>query len=236
MINKRIAIILMTFVLMLSTAVAIDTAVAKQNPQIVLDSNVGTIGQSITIAGQDFAKNSKVIIEFFEFEIIADKSGDFSGKATVPTGLTAGTYDVVAADENCNTAKTTFVVEPSITLKPNLASCGSEIAVYGCGFSEDPAGDGLVMLFGKENVKLEHISNGELKGTFTATFIVPDALPGPYTVVVSSVKDPEVCAYTTFNVCALVVTPENPFGALIAVFACAAAVFVFFKKYKKPAP
>jgi len=59
---------------------------------------------------------------------------------------------------------------------------------------------------------------------------VPDTLPGPYTVIVSDAKNPEICAYTTFNVIALVVTPENPFGALIAFVACAVAFIVFLKK------
>ena len=220
-------------ILLLCIVVSIGVADAKPNPTLTLDSNVGVIDQSITLTGQNYAKNSKVTVKFFQFEVTTDKWGSFSGKANVPTGLTAGTYDVVAVDEHGNNAKTSFIVEPSITLKPNLSPSGSEVAVYGCGFSVDPAGDGLTMLFGKETVKLEHVCNGDVKGTFTATFKVPDALPGPYTVVISNLKDPEVCTYTSFYVSALVVTPENPFGAVIAVFACAAGAFVFFKKHRK---
>jgi len=122
----------------------------------------------------EFAVISLVGFSVFEgYHAGDDKWGTFSGKAVVPTDLTAGTYDVVAADESGNTAKASFTVEPSITLKPALAASGSEIAVYGCGFIDDPAGNGLKMLFGKVDIELGHVCNGEEKGTFTATFILP---------------------------------------------------------------
>ncbi len=230
---KKTLTLLTVTTLIICIAATINTATAKPTAEITIDPKTGTIDQTIAITGSNFAKNSKVTIEFFKFQITTDKQGSFSGKATVLKGLTAGTYDVEAVDESGNTAKTTFTVEPSITLKPSLSSPGSEIPVYGCGFLADSVGNGLTMLFDGKEVKLEHLCNAEEKGTFTATFIVPDILPGLYTVVINDAKNPEVCASTTFYVTAFVVTPENPFGAFIAILSCAGAAIVFLRKHRK---
>jgi hypothetical protein len=145
----------------------------------------------------------------------------------VPKGLTAGVYTVTASDTSGNTATASFTVKPAITYTPSLAASGSTVTVNGSGFTADSAGDGLKLAFGAKDVALKQVANGAYKGTFTASFVVPDGLPGPYTVTVTNQKTSSVSASATFNVLALVVTPENPVGVLGAFFAFAAAGLVY---------
>ncbi len=231
--SKRNAAILVASIVLLCIMTSIDSSAAKPTAQLTIEPSSGSIGDKVLLSGINFAKNSKVTIEFFDCQTTTDKLGSFSTDVVVPKGLTAGTYDVTAVDESGRLDQAYFTVKPSIVLTPTLAPSKTQVTVAGSGFSDDPTHDGLTAAFDKKELKLEHLCNGEEKGTFTATFTVPDVSPGAYVVTVTSLKDSSINASATFNVTALVVTPENPFGALLAVFACTAAVFIFMKRCRK---
>jgi hypothetical protein len=205
------------------------------HPSFSITPDSGSIGDVVTVSGTGFAKYSQITIEAFKFETTTDKLGGFDDKVTIPSdlGLTAGTYDITAKDASGNEANARFTILPSITLTPALGASGSVVTVTGNGFSSDPVGDKLCAAFNGKDLKLEHLENGEVRGTFSATFTVPDIKPGIYPVTVTCQADPTIQASADFAVSALVATPENPFGALLAVFACAAAVVVFMKKCRK---
>jgi hypothetical protein len=232
--TKKILTVLILSVL-IATMFASLSLTSAAKPSLTISPSSGCIDDTVTVSGSGFAHNAHVSIEAFKFETTSDKTGRFEGKATILGDIlqTAGTYDIVAKDSSGNEAHASFTLRPKITLAPALGASGSVVTVVGKGFSADAVGDKLLATFDGKELKLEHLQNGETRGAFSATFTVPDILPSSYTVTVASQKEPEINASADFVVSALMVTPENPFGALLAVFACVAAVVLYMKRARR---
>jgi hypothetical protein len=192
----------------------------------------GYVGDKLVFSCTGFLPEKEVQI-CYASAILAtaktDKEGAFNVEFTV-TRTAGGLYDLYATD-GTNTIHTPFTILPSIVFSPTMAASGATVCVEGNGFSPFPAEDGLTATFDGEKLDINHIS-GDDEGYFMAYFTVPDALPGPYFVTVTCVADPTIHATSVFGVSSLAVTPENPFGALIAIFACLGAVLIY-RKHKR---
>jgi hypothetical protein len=228
--NKKLLTIMALTLLCLTLVASLNTASAK-NPKITIDKDSGCVGDVITITGVGFAHKSKLTIELFKFETTTDKSGQFKSEITIPdNGLTAGTYEIVAQDAEGNKATVKFTIIPKIELSQNSGPQGTTITITGNGYSST-ASDGLQATFNGKTLVLSHLEVDGKKGTFTATFNVPNIAPGlNYTVTVSEKANPTNTASATFTITPCMELPEYPIGALLAMLSCAAAFIIYRKR------
>ncbi|MCW4028985.1 MAG: hypothetical protein NWE92_04985 [Candidatus Bathyarchaeota archaeon] len=228
--NKKSLTIMALTLICLTLVASLNTASAK-NPKITLDKDSACIGDVITVTGVGFAHKSKLTIELFKFETTTDKSGQFKSEITIPdSGLTAGTYDVVAQDAEGNKDTVKFTILPKIQLSQNSGPQGTTITITGKGYSSTAA-DGLQATFNGKALALGHLEVDGKKGTFTATFNVPSISPGfGYPVAVSEKAHPTIIASATFTITPCMELPEYPLGALLAMVSCAAAFIIYRKR------
>jgi hypothetical protein len=230
--NKKTLTILAISLLCFSLLASFNP-VSAAKPKLTLNPAVGGIGDVLEVSGSDFAHSTHLTIDFFKFETTTTKAGAFEGKVTVPQDLTAGIYTVTAIDSKGNKATATFTLRPSLHLSQNTGPAGTVVTLTGKGYTPDAVETGLKATFNGSSLALEHLQPGDFKGSFTATFKVPNLTPGfGYTVSVYQKADPTITASAAFNITPNMELPEYPLGALLAFFACAAA-FILYKRHHK---
>ena len=93
-------------------------AQAASGASILLNPSQGSIGTTVKITGTGFASDQPVSICFVSssynlllaYANSTDAKGNLVAQGTVPTGLTSGTYSILATDGSGNSATATFTV------------------------------------------------------------------------------------------------------------------------------
>lgn len=204
--------------------------VSAGGPTFIISQDSGHVGDVVTVSGEGYEYNSVITIEVFKFETRTDDKGAFNDKLTIPGDglLTAGTYEVIAADPKGNEGYAKFTMLPSIVLTPSAGPAGSVIHVHGDCF---PGGknDYLNVTF-DERVLLAETYEHPL-GVLDIDVTIPDwATIGPHTIRATTFYGDTATA--TFNVVPSFQAPEYPIGALLALFSSIAALVTFKQRHR----
>jgi len=123
---------------------AVNLVVIPSVSPVSLFPTSGPIGQPVTVSGQGFAANSRLIATFdgsqIPFSFTTDGSGKIPSGATfiVPQGSSAGNKTVTIIDSSFNYASATFTVTTSnITVNPTSGPVGTNVTVTGSNFIDN---------------------------------------------------------------------------------------------------
>jgi len=133
-------------------------------------------------------------------DVETDEEGSFEAEFEVPS-VSAGTYTVMAIDEEGEWTTDEFEVEPRIELTPDSGEPSEEITIEGWGFTEE---SDIMLTFDGEDVTPAGGIETDSDGRFKDEFEVPDVLDVDYTVTAED--EEELSAKEDFEV----VTPPVP--------------------------
>ena len=178
----------------------VEDAIFKVTPEISLDKSWGIVGESITMTGSRFAANEKGIQILFAGEAVvtdikADAQGDWEESFEVPE-MPAGTYSVTAEGEQTkkeDIIELSFKIEPGIVLSPDEGHVGMDLTVTGHGFAANEDVD--IMYDGNQKATAE--TND--KGSFEASFLVPESQYGEQLVTAEDAAKNEATAIFTME-------------------------------------
>lgn len=156
-------------------------------PEISLDDYSGNVGDEVTVDGVGFAANSELTVSFGGDEVTitggddeTDAYGSFDDLTFTVPDSTKGSHTVEVEDESSNDDGASYTVSPKIALNPTSGGVGDTITVSGTGFADDSeltiefAGDEVTITSGDDETDDD--------GSFSCTFVVPDATRGGHTV------------------------------------------------------
>ncbi len=162
-------------------------------PDISLDYNTGTFGDTVIISGTGFAAGSSLsnMIAFTigtaplsmnEGNIFTDIYGSFTASFNVPD-IINGAHIIKATDTFGNTDNIQITVESSIISNISTGVAGDEVQISGYGFAPNKKldiryNDVIV------NATLGTVTTS-VTGSFIASFILPNINAGAYTIEVS---------------------------------------------------
>ncbi|MEM0202700.1 MAG: PGF-CTERM sorting domain-containing protein [Archaeoglobaceae archaeon] len=190
--------------LLLTFAISISQA-QFSSPVISINPIEGTVGSSISISGNYFQPESKILIYFdneVRGEAKSDKSGRFSASISVPV-VPGGDYRITAMDEIRLNAYTTFKVLPKITkLSTNKAQIHETITLNGNGFSSD--GEVRIYLMSATDAFKDHVLVAKVfankSGVVDAQFTIPEVEEGKYKIYAVDVKRNERTTALDFTI------------------------------------
>jgi hypothetical protein len=113
----------------------------SQDARVVLLSPSGaSSGASVSASVLGYQSGETVTFRFFGKgqtvgSCVADSTGACTGQITVPSGYSAGSYDVTARDTSGDSAYTTFQVVQALALNPSAGSPGSSTIATASGFA-----------------------------------------------------------------------------------------------------
>jgi hypothetical protein len=105
-------------------------------PAVSLVSNVGSVGDQITVHGSGFTASDYVVILFDSVSLLtatATNLGDVSGTITIPP-RPRGTYTVTLIGPATESATTPFTISSKLTVSPTTAAAGDTLTISGSGF------------------------------------------------------------------------------------------------------
>ena len=118
-------------------------------PQITVNTDAGTVGQTIEVSGTGFASEEEDIEITFDGEVVqtnspvvADDNGSWEAMIRVPP-LQRGTYTIDASGESTRARDVPdieFIVGAGVWVEPGLAYVGDTITVTGGGFAPEETG------------------------------------------------------------------------------------------------
>jgi len=118
-------------------------------PQITVNTDAGTVGQTIEVSGTGFASEEEDIEITFDGEvvqtnspIVADDNGSWEVMIRVPP-LQRGTYTIDASGESTRARDVPdieFILGAGVWVEPGLAYVGDTITVTGGGFAPEETG------------------------------------------------------------------------------------------------
>ncbi len=201
--------------LLLSFAVSISQAITS-SPTILIKPVEGTVGSSISISGNYFQPESKILIYFgneVRGEAKSDKNGRFSASISVPQ-VPGGEYRVMAMDEVRLNAYTMFKVLPKISkLSTNKAKIYENVSLTGNGFSSN--GEVRVYLMNATDAFKDHVLVAKLfaneSGIVDSQFTIPEIEEGKYKIYAIDLKRNEKTSALEFTI--LPPTPKTTSGA-----------------------
>ncbi len=154
-------------------------------PGISSNESSGTVGDNITITGNGFYANDRYIRILFagkevnaETRVDADAVGNWTKVFEVPD-MSKGTYNVTAYGESTPKADITalsFEIKPGIVLSPNAGHVGTDLSITGGGFAANK--DVVIRYDGNQKAT----APTDDKGSFEASFVVPESHSGNRTV------------------------------------------------------
>jgi len=154
-------------------------------PGISLDKSSGTVGENITMTGRGFYANDRYIRILFagkevnaETRVDADDQGNWQKSFEVPD-MPKGTYNVTAYGESTpreDITAVSFEMKPGIVLSPNEGHVGTDLSVTGAGFAANK--DVVIKYDGSQKAT----TPTDDKGSFEASFVVPESYSGNRTV------------------------------------------------------
>lgn len=171
----------------------------------------GPVGSTFTLAGTGFAALTTVTLTsaLGGGTATTDASGAFSLSITVPAGTPGGTYSINATDASGDSAVSSFLVMPSLTVSPIGGPAGTVATFSATGF---PASLALTLTWSGGTACSGTTTSS---GTFGCTYTIPGGTPGgPY---LFSARTTGSTATATFTVTYLSASPAyGPVGTAIA--------------------
>ncbi len=152
-------------------------------PSVSANPGVGVVGSSITISGLGFGASEAGISVTYDgsaaFSSTADSKGSWSSSFVIPASA-YGARTVTATGPS-NTATTTFSITPKISSNHASAAPGSSVTITGTGFGTSETGisvsyDGVAVVTTPPSI------SANLKGGWSASFVVPASPAGSHTI------------------------------------------------------
>ena len=159
-------------------------------PEIAVNTESGTVGQTIEISGTGFASEEEDIEITFDGEsvrtnnlVIADENGSWEATIRVPP-VQRGTYTIDASGESTrarDVPDVEFTVGAGVSVEPSLAYVGDTITVTGGGFA--PEETGVKVTFDGTTVATNILVDKD--GRWEASFDLQNSAYGSHTVSAS---------------------------------------------------
>jgi hypothetical protein len=154
-------------------------ATFKVTPGLSIDKSSGIVGENITMTGSKFTAYEKNIQILFDGQVVvpdinADAQGYWEASFEVPE-MPTGTYNVTAEGEwtkKEDIIGLSFEIEPGIVLSLNEGHVGIDLTVTGRGFA---ANEDVDIMYDGSQVAIAETND---KGSFDASFVVPDSKYG----------------------------------------------------------
>jgi hypothetical protein len=167
-------------------------------PGISIDEPSGSVGDNITMTGSGFVADERDIEILFDGEAVvteirADDTGYWEESFEVPE-MPLGNYSVTAEGElTQDVSELSFEIEPDIVLSPDEGHVGMDLTVTGHGFAANEDVD--IMYDGSQ--KATATTND--KGSFDASFLVPESKYGERLVTATDDAENEAAANFTME-------------------------------------
>jgi hypothetical protein len=165
---------------------------------IALNKSSGTAGSEVKIDGFGFSGPQNIVVKYDDaaVDLISgytqtDKSGDFLGTTIIIPQSTAGDH-TIEVEVGTDSASTTFIVKPAITVSASSGAPGDSITVSGSGFGDEMRAS---ITFGNTTAAT---ATTDASGSFSNTVTVPDLPAGTVSLEVKDADNNE--AKTDFNV------------------------------------
>ena len=145
---------------------------------ILLNTNSGPVGTSLTVTGNGFAANSLTTIKYngvTKATVTSSSIGGISSTFIIPPSP-AGANTVLVTDSSSNVS-TTFTVTPSISLSTSTGPIGSSITITGNGFSANS----LITIKYNGIDQATVLSNND--GGFSLPLVIPISTNGAHPVL-----------------------------------------------------
>lgn len=157
-------------------------------------------GDSITVYGTGFAASDDVTIDFDGSEV---KTGDTNSDGSFQLSFkvpykSAGSYDIVAEDDDGNEAEIDFTITSRIQLSKTAGNVGDTFTVSGSGFTPN---SGISIVFVSETTTTTANANGE----FSSTVTVPSGQSGQQSITVSGGGTALILVFTVDSM-----APQSP--------------------------
>jgi hypothetical protein len=153
-----------------------------------IDPISGSAGDQITAAGTGFAADKTVTLTLDGQAVTTDPAvvttnslGSFSALFTIPT-TGRGAYEIEVEDEDGNLETATVTVGEKMEISPVTGFVGTQVTISGNGF-----GANKVVTITIDDIALTTepaTVTANASGTFSATFVVPNATKGAHTLKV----------------------------------------------------
>jgi hypothetical protein len=159
-------------------------------PQITVNKDAGTVGQTIEVSGTGFASEEEDIEITFDGEVVkpvtypnVDENGSWNAVIAVPP-LQSGTYPIDASGKLTrarDVPDVDFTVSPGVWVDPTSAYVGDTITVAGGGF--EPEETGIRVTFAGQAVATGIAA--DMDGIWDSSFVLPAGAFGSQTVSAS---------------------------------------------------
>jgi len=184
----------------------VQDATFRVTSEISIDKSSGIEGDTVTMTGSKFGVYEKGIMILFDGQAVAtdikaNSEGEWEESFQVP-GVPAGEYSITAEGERTSredVGELGFEVQPEFILSHDQGHVGMELTVTGRGF---PAYEDVIILYDDSQVAIAETDD---KGTFEASFPVPDSKHGEHLVRAklaegsNNTADLEINASATFT-------------------------------------
>jgi hypothetical protein len=175
-------------------------AIFRVTAEINIDKSSGSVGDIITMTGSRFAANERNIKILFDGQVVvpgitANAQGAWEESFEVPE-MSPGNYSVTAEGEQTekeDIIELNFQIKPDILLSPDEGYVGMNLTVTGDGFAANE--DVSIMYDG--NQKTTATTND--RGSFEASFSVPESLHGAHQVTAEDAAENEATAIFTME-------------------------------------
>ncbi|MBI2979662.1 MAG: IPT/TIG domain-containing protein [Chloroflexi bacterium] len=159
------------------------TATFTTKQAITVTPTSGAAGDNITVSGTGFAATKGITVSFDNKQLgvaTTNSLGSFGTVIFAAPAQDAGSYNIVVADENGNSASLGFtIVGAALNLNPTTAESGTEVMVTGSGFRVSRL---ITITFNNSTIATATSDNS---GAFTASFKVPVLAATTYKVEAS---------------------------------------------------
>ena len=149
-----------------------------------IDPVTGAAGDQITAAGTGFAASQTVTLTLDDQAVTTDPAvvttnnkGSFSALFTIPT-TGRGAHEIEAEDEDGNLETATLNVGEKMAINPVTGFVGDQVTISGSGFGANKVV--AITIDGTALTTEPATVTTNASGTFSATFVVPDAVKGTH--------------------------------------------------------
>ena len=178
----------------------VEDATFEVTPGISLDKLSGGVGDNITMTGSGFDADERDITILFDEEAVvteirADETGYWEESFEVPE-MPPGEYSVTAEGEQTkkeDLSELSFEIEPAIVLAPDEGHVGTDLTVTGYGFA---ANEDVDIMYDDSQVATAETND---KGSFDASFLVPESKYGERLVTAEDDAENEATAIFTME-------------------------------------
>ena len=107
-------------------------------PKLVANPSTGGVGTLVTFYGTGYGYKSSITATWGQGNACTSATtavGNFSCGFKIPSGTVGGSYAFTATDSGSNTATTTFLVGPVLTMTPSSGTVGDTVMFSATGFA-----------------------------------------------------------------------------------------------------